>query len=349
MVGIAGSVPPWLLDVTDVLAWIVIGAFTLGAVLELSARRQDRSAPSRSPESAIGAGRKRLEYARTVATGAWGLFALFWLLLFPHFAFVHKSYVEGILALIAVPACLYAGYLLWEGRDTLFVLSRSSAIMGLIYLPFETIPAVQLGSLRIPSPRGVLIETVTTQTGFLMSLLGYNPELIPGPQGFQNTYEFVAADGQILQFSIVLACTGLGSIAIFAGLIGAVRAPLRRKLRALGVAVPIIYGLNLLRTTFIGITFGEQLLQIFPNLVLALFGGTDPYRVSWYVSDRIISQLLAVIALVGVTYLVVRELPEILTVIEDVLFMATGDEYDLSDALDLPQGQKERQVPEQSD
>ena len=349
MAGIAGSVPPWLLDVTDVLAWVVVGAFTLGAVLEISARRYDPSAASESLEAAIGAGQERLEYARTVATGAWGLFALFWLLLFPHFAFVHKSYVEGVLALLAVPACVYAGYLLWAGRDTLFVLSRSSAIMGLVYLPFETIPAVELGGLRIPAPREVLIEVVTTQTGFLMNLLGYTPERIPGPQGYSNTYEFIAADGQILQFSIVLACTGLGSIAIFAGLIGAVRAPLRRKLRALGVAVPIIYGLNLLRTTFIGITFGEQLLQIFPNLVLAMFGGTDPYRVSWYVSDRIISQVLAVVALVGVTYLVVRELPEILTVIEDVLFMVTGDEYDLSEALDLPRSQQATQIPEQSD
>ena len=346
MAGIAGAVPSWLLSVTDVLAWIVIGAFTLGAVLEIVARRRDRNAASGSLEAAIGAGRQYLSYARTASASGWGLFALFWLLLFPHFAFVHKSYVEGVLAAVAVPACLYAGYLLWEGRDTLFLLSRSVAIMGLIYLPFETIPAVSLGGVRVPAPREVLIKVVATQTGFMMNLLGSHPELIAGPQGYQNTYEFVASDGQILQFSVVLACTGLGSIAIFAGLIAAVRAPLRRKLRALGVAVPVIYGLNLLRTTFIGIAFGEQLLQIFPNLVLTMFGGSDPYRVSWYVSDRIISQLLAVIALIGVTYLVVRELPEILTIIEDVLYMVTNEEYDLSDTLELPRSQRHDQLPD---
>ncbi len=133
MAGIADAVPPWLLDVTDVLAWVVIGAFVLGAALELTARRED--AADGSLAAVVGAGRRRLEYARRVSTGAWALFALFWLLLFPHFAFVHKSYVEGVLALIAVPASLYAGYLLWQGRDTLFLLSRSTAIMGLIYLP----------------------------------------------------------------------------------------------------------------------------------------------------------------------------------------------------------------------
>jgi hypothetical protein len=48
-----------------------------------------------------------------------------------------------------------------------------------------------------------------------------------------------------------------------AGLIAAVRAPLRRKLRALAVSLPVIYGLNLLRNVFISIGFGEQLFQIF--------------------------------------------------------------------------------------
>ncbi|MFW5939677.1 MAG: archaeosortase A [Halolamina sp.] len=346
MAGIAGAVPPWLLDVTDVFAWVVIAVFTLGAVLELSLHRRTRTDSGGSLQAAVDAGADQLRYARAVAATGWGLFGLFWLLLFPHFAFVHKSYVEGVLAAIAVPACLYAGYLLWSGRDTLFLLSRSTAIMGLIYLPFETIPAVSVGGIQIPSPRELLIHVVTVQTGYMMDLFGSHPELIEGPQGYQNTYEFVASDGHVLQFSIVLACTGLGSIAIFAGLIGAVRAPLRRKLRALAVAVPIIYALNLLRTTFIGITFGEQLLQIYPDLVLAMFGGSDPYRVSWYVSDRIISQVLAVIALVGVTYLVVRELPEILTIIEDVLYMVTNEEYDLSAALDLP---RRTQIPESAD
>lgn len=327
---------------TDAFAWLVVLAFAVGALFEYVARREDTTALGGSMEAAFGAGREQLRRARIVTTGAWGLFALFWLVLFPHFAFEQKSYVEGILALLAVPACAYAGYLLWEGRDSLFVLSRSVGIMGLVYLPFETIPAVTIAGTTIPAPRQVLIEVVAAQTGYLMGLFGYHPELIAGSSGYANTYQFVAANGHILQFSVVLACTGLGSMAIFAGLIGAVRAPLRRKLRALGIAIPIIYGLNLVRTTFIGITFGGQLLQIYPDVVLFLFGASDEYKVSWFVSDRILSQVLAVFALVGVTYLVVRELPEILTVIEDVLYMVTNDEYDLTEALDLPRSRSSR-------
>jgi archaeosortase A (PGF-CTERM-specific) len=129
--------------------------------------------------------------------------------------------------------------------------------------------------------------------------------------------------------AVVLACTGLGSIAIFAGLIGAVEAPRSRKLRALAIAVPIIYALNLLRTSFITIMFGNQYMQWFTDEVLMLFGASDPYMVSFFISDRIISQALAVIVLVGLIYVVLRELPELVTIIEDVLYLLTGEDHDL--------------------
>ncbi|MGQ4555972.1 archaeosortase A [Halobellus sp. GM3] len=297
---------------SDTLAWVVILTFVVGAL-------------SRDRNESI---------ARYATVAAWVGFAVFWLQLVPHFAFVHKSYVEGILSVAAVPASLYTGYLLWGGRDSLFVLSRAVAAMGIIYLPFETIPAFTLLGLAVPAPRGVLMEVVAAQTGFLVNALGYHPEVIVGEQGHLNTFLFYDGDHR-LTVSVVLACTGLGSIAIFAGLISAVEAPLGRKLRAMAIAVPIIYALNLLRTTFITIAFGRQYMQWFVDEILFLFGSTDPYMVSFFISDRIISQVLAVVVLVGITYLVVRELPELLTVIEDVLYMVTGDEHDLESALGL--------------
>ena len=120
---------------SDAFAWVVILTFAAGT---LSVDRNDR-------------------LARVLTVAAWVGFAAFWLQLVPHFAFVHKSYVEGILSVAAVPASLYTGYLLWGGRDSLFVLSRSVAAMGLLYLPFETIPAVTLLGLSLPAPRGVLM------------------------------------------------------------------------------------------------------------------------------------------------------------------------------------------------
>jgi len=83
---------------------------------------------------------------------------------------------------------------------------------------------------------------------------------------------------------------------------------------------------------------GNQYMQWYPDLVLAMFGASDPYRVSFLISDRIMSQLLAVVALIGITFLVVRELPELVVILEDVLYLLTGEEHDLTEALELPRG-----------
>ncbi|UVE49106.1 archaeosortase A [Haloferax larsenii] len=291
---------------SDILAWVVIATFVAGVV----ATGRDRG------------------LGRNVMTAGWVLFALFWLQLIPHFTLVHKSYIEGLLTIAAVPASLYAGWLLYSGRDSLFVLSRAVAAMGVVYLPFETIPALALLGTTVPAPRGVLMETVAAQTNFLIESLGYSTTMITGDEGYLNTFLWMQGTHRI-EVSVVLACTGLGSIAIFAGLIAAVDAPIRRKARGLAIAVPIIYALNLLRTTFITISVGKQYFHLFVDEILFLFGSSDPYMVSFFISDRIISQVLAVVALIGITYLVVREVPELLTIIEDVLYMITGEEHDL--------------------
>ena len=306
---------------SDAMAWTVIGLFALAGLVEWYGRR--------SHTDLMGP-------ARGLAVAAWVGFGLFWLNLFPAFAFEHQSYVEGVLSLVAFPACLYAGKVLADGRDTLFILSRAVAVMGLIYLPFETIPAFSLAGVAFPAPRQFLIEVVAVLTGWVIDFFGYSPALIESSEGYLATYQWTLESGQRYNVSIVLACTGLGSIAIFGGLIAAVRAPLSRKLRGLAIAVPIIFVLNVLRTAFISIVSGNQLMQWFPGVVLFLFGETNELRVSFLLSDRVLSQFGAVIALMAITYLVVRELPELVTVLEDALYLLTGQEHDLQEALDLP-------------
>jgi archaeosortase A (PGF-CTERM-specific) len=300
---------------SDPLAWLVVAAFGAGALLE----RGDR------------------ERARPVVVAAWVLFGAFWLSLVYHFAFVQKSIVEGVGVALAVPACLSVATLVWRGqRDSLFVLSRSVAVMGVVFLPFETIPVL----------RQFLVETVTGQTAFLMTLVGHEPTVVAGYT--VDGYDIVAKEhpywstfvfrtgGTPLTYNILIACTGVGSIAIFAGLIAAVRAPLRRKLRALAVSVPIIYGLNLVRNVFIGLGFGTQRFQVFPEAVMTLFAVEERVMVSYYVADRLIAQSLSVVALVAIAVLVARQLPELLTVVEDVLYVLTRQEYDLRSALGVP-------------
>jgi archaeosortase A (PGF-CTERM-specific) len=299
---------------SDALAWVVITTFCAGVVLE-RIDRFDRRA------------------ARYVTAGAWVCFGVFWLSLVYYYGIEGKSIIEGVLSLLAVPASIYVGVLLARGRDSLFVLSRAVAAMGLIFFPFELIVPLQ----------ETLIEVVTRQTEALLALVGYPSggiyEVVSGGEygkaPYRNTFVFTAASGHTLTYTIRIACTGIGSIAIVAGLIAAVRAPLKRKAKALAVSVPVIYGLNLVRNVFIAVAFGTQRLNVFPEVVLALFSSEDPYLVSYLVADRILSQSLSVLALIGITWLVVRELPEVLTIIEDVLYVLTRKEYDLQSAFDV--------------
>lgn len=299
------------LAVSRPLAWLVLAAF-LGT---FALQRYDR------------------EYARAVAVAGWGLFGAFWLVLVPHFVLTQKSIVEGLGSIAAVPLSLYAGYLLWRGRDSLFVMTRAIGLMGLIYLPVLTYEPLSQW----------LIETVTAQTAALMGVLGFDPIVtdsltydgrpIAGKEhAYASTFVFTAA-AKPVTYTIITACTGIGSMSIFAGLIGAVDAPWRRKMRALAVSLPVIYVLNLFRNVFIGITFGHQMLQIFEGTVMGLFGTDEPMMVSYYVGDRLVAQFASVIALVVITWLVVRELPEVLTVVEDALYLLTGSEYDLQNAI----------------
>ncbi len=294
-------------EYSDPLAWLVVAAFLAGVVVE----RRDR------------------ELARWVVVGAWTLFGLFWLTTVHHFAVVEKSVIEGVGTLVAVPACLSAALLLARGRDSLFVLSRSVAVMGLIYLPVQAVPPV----------RRALTETVAAQTAVLIDALGYEYRLVDGltvdgkriaakEYPYLSTFVF-DHEGEPLTYTVKLACTGLGSMAVVAGLIAAVRAPLRRKAWALAVSVPIIYGLNLVRNVFIAVGFGTQRFHVLPDVVAALFAVDSGVMVSYYVADRIIAQTLSVVVLVGITLYLVKRLPELLTVVEDAVYVLTRREYDL--------------------
>ena len=308
------------------LAWVVILSFTAGSLLEFHDR----------------------EHARKLLVGAWGVFAVFWAVQAPHFAFTQRSIVEGLGSLVAVPASLYVGYLLWHGCDSLFVMSRAVAAMGIVFIPFQVVQPLEEW----------LVETVALQTAAGIRLLGMDPTLIPWPEAAQRTGEVLGMgqaqtanyaeqyanyrntfyfehEGHPITYTILIACTGIGSMAIFAGVIAAVRAPLRRKARAFAVSIPVIYALNIVRNVFIAVSFGNQYAQVAPDLVMTLFGTNDVRMVSYYVADRIVAQSLSVVVLVVITYLVVRELPEVMVVVEDLLYIVTGNEYDIQSALDV--------------
>lgn len=290
---------PDVTPVTDALGWAVVGAFVLG----IAADRRNRSA------------------ARRLTAVAWMLFALLWLLMVPYFVFDHRSIIEAVLAAVAVPGCAYVAYHLRAGRDSLLVLSRAVGVMVLIYFPFGAVDPFH----------DTLIEVVAAQTHAGLRALGSTPAFETDEFGLRNTFAFTLASGQVYSTRIVFACTGIGSMAIFAGLIAAVRAPLERRLAALAVAISTIWILNIGRNVFIAYSTGHQLFarEALVDPVMWLFGLEDPVRVSFFVADRILSQGLAVFALLAIAWVVVRLLPELYVIVEDLAYLVTGEEYDL--------------------
>lgn len=266
--------------------------------------------------------RRKTEWRDLFLVAGWILFAIYWGLLAPYYAFELMSLIEGLLAALAVPASLYTAYLLWNGRESIVRLSTAVFVAGVMILGIEIFPGAHT----------LLVETVTRQIEFGVSLLGYEPTVVRLAEydNTRTTFQFITPENHELTFTIITACTGLGSIAIVSGLISAAPAPVLKKVRALAVVIPIIYGLNLLRTVFIAITFGYQKLDFAPSVIMPLFGTSDPYLVSYLWADRIIGQGLSVIALILIVLWLLRVLPELVVVVEDILYVITRDEYDLS-------------------
>jgi archaeosortase A (PGF-CTERM-specific) len=66
--------------------------------------------------------------------------------------------------------------------------------------------------------------------------------------------------------------------------------------------------------------------------IMALTGYPPPGLVSVFIADRVLSQSLSVVALIAITWLVVRTVPELLALVEEALFVVTRTEYDLHGA-----------------
>jgi len=296
---------------TEPLAWLVTGLFVLTVLATTD------SVSSALQGSALSGDARNV--TRWVGAVAWAAFGVFWATLVPYYLFEMQSPIEGLGSLLAVPACLYAGWLYATRHEQLQTFTRAVAIMALVYLPVQAV-----GPLR-----GLLVESVAGQTHAVITMLGFEPTLTAGPAyGYQSRLVF-DTDGQRYATYIEPACTALGSMAIFAGLIGAVRAPLSRRLRALALALTAIFVLNILRNVFIALAFGKQWFQWFVPELVELLGHERPGLVSFFIADRVIAQSLSVLALLAIAWLVSRDLPELLTLGEDLLSLLTGREYDL--------------------
>lgn len=245
--------------------------------------------------------------ARILTTAAWATFGIFWANLIEHFFITQQSPLEGLLTVLAVPLCLLIAVRTWnqdplvENADlSIGMLTRAVTVMALLYYPVTALPTVQQA----------FIETVTAQVEVIISTLGYDPAVTVGESGFRDSFVFTTPDHRYVT-TVLLACTGYGSLSIVMGIIWAVDAPWRKRALATAIAAPIVWGLNLIRVTFITLAHGNQWFTIAVDEVMFLFGESNPHSVSYLWADRIIAQPASAIALVAVLFLLMRVLPEL--------------------------------------
>lgn len=206
---------------------------------------------------------------------AWIFTGLAFLERVPNFLSIQDYFNTAVFTLAFVLFALF-GYVALKGDlDVMLQVTRFSLLSILFYFPFE---------LYTPLRR-LLIETVANQTFALGRFLGFEFVRL-------SWDEIVLNDRGV---RIILPCTGIESMSLYAGACFGVKADVRRKIEAFLVSVPTIYVLNLFRNVFVLASYGYM-----------WFGEN-----SFYVAHHVIAKFLALVSLVVITLVVFKILPEL--------------------------------------
>ena len=220
----------------------------------------------------------------------WLVFALHWALQPLHYWAIN-DYFNVVLTLGVAAFCGYLAVIMWKKEDELTLLiTKAAAVGGIFYFSFA----------EFSSLNHLLVAAVASQTTQALNICS-----VPAVQVEWNVLTLNS-----YPVEIILGCTGIESIALFLGVIACVRAPLRRKLAAFLVTVPMIYLLNIARNAFVITASGN-----------GWFGSPDN---SFYVAHNVIAKFGSLGALVLLSYLLFIMLPELLDVVTNAYDMLTG-------------------------
>lgn len=197
-----------------------------------------------------------------------------------------------ILSLILAFIMLKPGLSEKREEDSLYTLTKVALISAVFYFPFTQIPV--LGDSLI-----FITAKITT---IVLNVLSIGVYMVPPSCIYTTESSFHAIYQPI---TIILACTAIQGMVIFIGLIFGVKAPIKRKLKAFIVSVPVIYALNILRDVFVSAAY-------FKNW----FG--QPLE-SFFIAHSVIARIAALIALIAIAYAVFKILPEALDFVEDFI------------------------------
>ncbi len=220
-----------------------------------------------------------------ISASGWMFFAAHWALQPPHYL-ENSDVFNAVLMILVSLFCIFMVFLNLQSpkSDTLLTITSAAVIGGFLYFPFAEMSLL----------KDLLIETVTSQTVWGLNLLGA-PATKLGSYIFLNEYKI----------EIILACTGIESMALFTGITFAVDAPHMRKFKAFLASVPLIYVLNIIRNMFVMAAYGYQWFGIH----------------SFYIAHHGLAKIGSTIALFLIAYIVFLILPEVVDMIEDLAGM----------------------------
>jgi archaeosortase A len=189
-----------------------------------------------------------------------------------------NNFLYPLMAALSLPFLIITSQHLMADDDRVLHLSRAAAVAFLIYAPFEYIP--QLGDW--------LIGIVVGQIVWMLDALRYTVSLSDWNIIARNTF----------RVEIILACTGIQSIAIMLGVAAAVPTTIRQKIFAFVIVAPTIYILNLFRNVFVIIAYTEQWFPFYPEIAS---NGEFGYE-SFFWAHNVIAELLALVCLIIIAY-----------------------------------------------
>jgi len=214
---------------------------------------------------------------RYAAVLGWTAMVLFLIAEVPYYL-SENNILYPTLAVLALPFLFVTARRLLRDDPSVTALSRGAAVAFLIYAPFAYIPT--LGDFLIGVLTGQILSLVAAVSR-PATLLAWN---LIGRNGFR--------------IEIILACTGIQSIAIMLGVAGAVPTTARQKALAFLLVAPTIYILNLLRNVFVIIAYTDQW---FPYLPQIASNGEWGYE-SFFWAHNVLAEGGALVALIAIAY-----------------------------------------------
>ncbi|MCK4456388.1 MAG: archaeosortase A [Thermoplasmata archaeon] len=226
-----------------------------------------------------------------VRAAGWTVFGIFWWLQIPDYIAAVDVF-NALASALALPAFMFFAYhefLSYRWREEYQPLKFLAGATFLAAGIFFTVD-------RIPFLAGNLIQVVADHTVALLNALGGNywTEGIHYPGGF-SWYRVSAEEIYVpireADIHIILACTAIQALAVAVSFIVSTEAKWKRRGIALGISIPVIYIMNLVRNV----------------VVIHLY---DVQSVSFELAHGSIGKIISLLTLVGLVVLLFEILPQ---------------------------------------